>query len=277
MRRLAIAMVLLLAAGLAPKAGAAKTAALVLRGAIIQGGLIIGHAPAGAKIRLDGAPLRISPNGLFVFGFGRDAPARAVLEAVLPDGHILRRPLAVARRHYKIQHIDGLPDKMVTPPASVLARIKRENAKIAKARARDSAQTGWASGFQWPAIGPISGVYGSQRILNGQPRRPHFGVDIAMPVGTPVVAPAPGVVTLAEPDLYYTGGTLIIDHGYGVSSAFLHLSALDVTLGERVRRGQRIGAIGKTGRATGAHLDWRVNWFSTRLDPQKLVGPMPAR
>jgi murein DD-endopeptidase MepM/ murein hydrolase activator NlpD len=147
---------------------------------------------------------------------------------------------------------------------------------IAAVRAKDTDRSWFADPFRWPASGRISGVYGSQRILNGEPRRPHFGVDIAAPVGTPVHAPNGGVVALAESDLYYTGGTVMLDHGHGITSVFSHLSSVDVEVGGRVSPGDFIGRIGATGRATGAHLDWRVNWFSERLDPQLLVGPMPA-
>jgi murein DD-endopeptidase MepM/ murein hydrolase activator NlpD len=147
---------------------------------------------------------------------------------------------------------------------------------VAKARTRRDNRTDWATGFTWPAQGRLSGFYGSQRVLNGEPRRPHFGVDVAAPTGTPVLAPAPGVVTLAEPDLFYSGGTLIIDHGQGLTSSFLHLSAVSVSVGDTVTTGDRIGAIGATGRASGPHLDWRMNWYDKRVDPQPLAGDMPA-
>jgi murein DD-endopeptidase MepM/ murein hydrolase activator NlpD len=165
---------------------------------------------------------------------------------------------------------------MVNPDPDTLDRIQSEGAVIASARARDTPEPLFAGGFVWPAIGPISGVYGSQRILNGEPKRPHFGVDVAGPVGTPVTAPAVGIVVLAEDDLYYTGGTVMLDHGHGLTSIFLHMSLVTVRLDERVAQGDLIGRIGATGRATGPHLDWRLNLFKTRLDPQLLVGPMPG-
>ena len=164
---------------------------------------------------------------------------------------------------------------MVTPPESVLARIKRENAKIHAARMNDSAEPFFEKGWVWPAKGRISGVYGSQRILNGKARRPHFGVDVAAPVGVKVIAPSDGVVVLAENSLYYTGGTIILDHGHGLTSAFLHMSALAVKAGQRVQQGDLLGAVGATGRATGPHLDWRINWFDRRLDPALLAPPLP--
>jgi murein DD-endopeptidase MepM/ murein hydrolase activator NlpD len=174
-----------------------------------------------------------------------------------------------------VQRIDGLPPRQVTPPQEVLDRIRVENIEIGKARANDTPQAWFAGGFVWPAIGPISGVYGSQRILNGKPRQPHYGVDVAMPTGTPVRAPAPGRVTLAENDLYFTGGTVILDHGHGVTSAFLHMSKVHVQVGDVLGQGDLLGEIGATGRVTGAHLDWRVNWFKVRIDPELVVGPMP--
>jgi murein DD-endopeptidase MepM/ murein hydrolase activator NlpD len=191
------------------------------------------------------------------------------------DGRLEQRRLAIQQRRYQVQRIDGLPAKMVTPPAAVIERIMRENKWIKAARQIDSPEPLFLSGWQWPAIGRISGVYGSQRILNGKPRQPHYGIDIAAPKGTSVVAPADAVVRLAESDLYYTGGTLILDHGHGLSSAFLHLATVDVRVGESVRRGQKIGTVGSTGRSTGPHLDWRINWFDRRIDPAPLVPPMP--
>lgn len=258
----------------APAAGAAG--GLQLDGHFTQGGLVYGRALPGTEVRLDGHAVRISPDGAFLLGFGREAPSSARLELRYPDGERETRELHVARREYAIQHIDGLPSAMVTPSAAELARIRSDQALVEAARARDTAVTYFESGFEWPTRGPISGVYGSQRILNGEPRQPHYGVDIAVPAGTPVHAPADGVVSLARTDMYYTGGTLMIDHGHGLSSAFLHLSRLHVAEGDRVRRGDLIGEVGATGRATGAHLDWRINLFETRIDAQLVAGPMPA-
>lgn len=178
------------------------------------------------------------------------------------------------KRRYRIQRVDGLPPKTVTPSAKYLERIRLEAKKIRLARQRNDMRTDFLSGFVWPVIGPISGVYGSQRILNGQPRQPHFGVDIAMPVGTPVVSPAPGVVSFVH-NMYFSGKTLVVDHGHGLSSSFLHLKRILVKVGQHVVKGQRIAEVGASGRATGAHLDWRMNWFQHRIDPQLLAGPMP--
>ena len=226
----------------------------------------------------NGRPLRLTEDGRFIFGLHRDEQASAELQVRLPDEPTtLSYKAQVAKREYSIQRIDGLPPKMVTPPAEVQRRIEAEQRLVARARDRDSALTGFAEGFIWPCIGPISGIFGSQRILNGEPKQPHYGVDVAVPTGTPVRAPASGVVSLAHPDMYYTGGTLMIDHGHGLQSAFLHLSKLLVREGDAVRQGDVIAEVGATGRATGAHLDWRVNWFDARVDAQLLVPPMPAR
>ena len=249
---------------------------LELDGKLVQGGLVLGRAEPGARVVLDGRAVRVAADGRFVIGFGRDAPPEAVLTVTNPAGAVEERRLAIAQRSYDIQRIDGLPDAMVTPDEADLKRIAVEAERVAAARAVDSAVPYFADGFVWPALGPISGVYGSQRILNGEPRRPHFGVDVAAPEGAPVRAPAAGVVTLADPDLYFTGGTVILDHGHGLSSTFSHLKEVSVTVGDRLAQGDPVGTVGATGRVTGAHLDWRLNWFDTRLDPQLVVGPMPA-
>lgn len=248
---------------------------LVLNGPMTQGALLMGRTLPGTELQLSGKSVTVSPEGLFVLGFGRDAPKRWELSAVYPDGSRETRQLDVAPRGYDIQKIDGLPGNMVTPPKEVLARIKAENAEVAEARAHLTPETWFANGFIWPAVGRVSGVYGSQRILNGKPRRPHYGVDVAAPEGTPIKAPAEGIVRLAHPDMYYTGGTVIIDHGYGVSSAFLHMKDLKVKVGDHVKQGDLIALLSGTGRATGPHLDWRINWFSVRIDPVLVAGEMP--
>lgn len=242
-----------------------------LQGRMTQGGLIRGKTEPGAEVTLDGRALRVSKDGDFVFGFGRDAPPKAILVVRPPDGAATEQVLEVAPREYRIQRIDGLPQKMVVPPPAVLARIKADNALVAETRKRDTDIVFFQGEWIRPASGPVTGVYGSQRILNGQPRQPHFGIDFAGPSGSPVIAPAPGVVALVHNDMYYTGGTIILDHGHGLSSAFLHMSQVEVKTGDTVARGQRIGAIGATGRATGPHLDWRINWFGERIDPAFLL------
>ena len=220
--------------------------------------------------------MRVSGEGWLLVGFGRDAAPEAEVVITGPDGGRERIVLAVAPREYRKERIDGLPAAKVAPrDEGELARIEREARRVAEARTLDDPRTDFRSGFRWPVTGRISGVYGSQRILNGEPRQPHYGVDIAAPAGTKVRAPADGLITFAEPDLFLSGGTLIVDHGHGLSSAFLHLSRILAKPGDRVRRGKPIAEVGATGRATGPHLDWRVNLFERRLDPALLVGPMP--
>ena len=248
---------------------------LVLDGAATIGGLMRGQVPPGATVVHDGAPVRVAADGTFIIGFGYDAGPKSVVEAAMPDGRLLRRDIDVVPRSFQVQRIDKLPKKMVTPNATALSRIRADQAAVARARAIDSAETWFQDGFDWPVAGRISGVYGSRRILNGQPRQPHYGVDLAAPRGTPVRAPASGRITLARADMYFTGKTLIIDHGHGLSSAMLHLDSLAVAEGDLVRRGQMIGTVGSTGRSTGPHLDWRINLFVKRLDPALLAGDMP--
>ena len=268
-----LALVLALALLGRPKE-AAPSEMFALDGQLIQGGLVTGRVAPGTKVTLDGKPVRVRDDGRFLIGFGRDAKPDAELVAEGPGGARVVKKLAVKKRQYRIQRIDGLPPKMVTPPPAVLARIKAENAKIRSARLVDSDSPMFDTGFIWPVKGRVTGVYGSQRILNGEPRRPHYGVDIAAPVGTPVVATADGIVRIAARDLYYTGGTVLIDHGYGLNSVYSHLQRVTVKAGDRVGQGAVIGTLGGTGRATGPHLDWRVNLFLTRLDPALLVPPM---
>lgn len=247
---------------------------LRLEGNFVQGGLVIGQAATNSRISLDGKSIKQRGDGRFLIGFGRKAKAKAVLVVRHNNGAVTRRNLTINMRHYKVQRINGLPKKMVTPPANVLSRIRAEGKAIRTARLKDTDKPLFDSGFMFPARGPISGVYGSQRILNGKPRRPHYGVDIAAPKGAFVRASADGIVRIAETDMYYTGGTVLIDHGYGLNSVYSHLAKVIATVGMAVRKGQVIGNVGATGRATGVHLDWRVNLFLTRLDPALLVPPM---
>ncbi len=242
-------------------------------GAFVQGGLVEGGAPPGSKVSLDGKPLRVSPQGVFLLGFGRDA-AKAELEIVHSSGRREMRALDIKKRKFDIQKIDGLPEAFVTPPPELETRIKEEGEAVDRVRRRDDARTDFLDGFDWPVKGRISGVYGSQRVLNGKPRAPHYGVDIAAPVDTPVLSPAPGVVTLVA-DLYFTGWTVILDHGHGLSSVFMHMTRATAKEGQGVARGEEIGRLGGTGRATAPHLHWGMNLFNTRLDPQLLVPPMP--
>ena len=258
----------------APFAQAREENTIWVRDPATQGALMVGRVAPGAKVWLDGKPVRVT-EGLFAFGFGRDDTRTAVVRVHFPTGHIKRRKLKPTKRKYDIQSITGLPEELVTPPKEVEERIARENALVAEARAHDSDEIWFAEKFDWPAQGPISGVYGSQRILNGVPKAPHYGVDIAAQEGAPIRAPAPGIVALAKPDFYLTGGTVVLDHGHGVSTTYLHMSRVDVKAGERLKRGDPFGAVGHTGRATGPHLHWSMNWFHVRLDPS-LVASSPA-
>lgn len=247
---------------------------VTLRGDIIPGSLVVGQTVPDACVNLGNRPLRVSPQGLFVFGFHRDVHESEELVTTLPDGQIESLVLDPAPRTYQTQQIKGLPARMVSPPKDVLDRINRERKMIRQAWMKETPETWFSEGFSWPLRGPITGVYGSQRILNGTPRQPHFGIDIAAEEGTPVMTPAPGIISLAESDLYYTGGTIIIDHGHGVSSTLMHLKTIIVKKGQRVARWQMVGTVGATGRVTGPHLDWRVNWFDRRCDPALLVPQM---
>jgi Peptidase family M23 len=250
---------------------------LALDGPMEQGGLIRGHTEPDATVALDGRRLRVAPDGAFIFGFPRNAPAHAALDVTYRDGGKVHRILTVAPQHYQIQGINGLPQNEVSPNPETLKRILHDIAAIRVAHHVDSDNRDFEVPLRWPVIGPISGVFGSQRILNGEPRAPHAGIDIVAPSGTPVVAPAGGVVTLAEPDLVLDGGTVIVDHGYGLSTLYIHLSKIAVHKGERVAQGQPIGAVGATGRATGANLHWGVYWYEMALDPMLAAGPMPTR
>lgn len=241
--------------------------ALDLRGSLTQGGLMIGTVAPGTTVSLNDKPIRVAPDGRFVIGFGRDADMFQTLRVRTPDGESRTHVLSLQEREFQIERVDGLPPKTVTPPPEYYERRRIETGLVRDARKLSSDLMAWAGGFQLPARGRISGVYGSQRILNGEPRSPHYGLDVAAPVGTPIKAPAAGIVRLARPDFLLEGGIIIIDHGYGVSSTLMHLSRIDVTEGKTVARNEQVGALGATGRASGPHVDWRINWFDTRIDP----------
>lgn len=246
----------------------AKAAGMVqVPGDVQQGQLVIGWAPGNTVIQLGDEVLPLTEDGQFVFGFSRDQGPTAELTVRYADGSTEILPIKISQRKYDIQRIDGLPPSKVTPPPERAARLKRERGMVATAREPETTDDAWAGGFIWPSTGRVSGVYGSQRVLNGIPKWPHFGLDIAAPTGTPVVAPAAGVVRLAEPDFYYEGGIIIIDHGHNVTSTLFHLNSVDVAVGQVVDQGEQIGTIGATGRATGPHVDWRINWRGRRLDP----------
>ncbi|PLW81314.1 peptidase [Kineobactrum sediminis] len=269
-RRLAAAAALVLAVNPA-------SACVKLQGELQQGGLVWGQVAPGSRVSLDGDSLDVLADGTFIAGFGRNADTAAVLQ--VEGAATCRQTLSVASREYNIQRVEGVPQQTVTPPPELLARIARERALVNAAKNRRIERPdllGQAlAGFHWPVQGRISGVYGSQRVYNGTPGNPHYGLDVAVPTGTIVRAPAAGIVTLAEPDLFYSGGTIILDHGYRLSSSFLHLSKVRVAVGDEVPAGAIIGEVGATGRATGPHLDWRMSWRSERIDPQFLVPELP--
>ena len=241
-----------------------------LEGNFIQGGLVKGKVNPNIKIKFKNRILRKTSDGKFVIGFGRDQKKNAYLH-IKSKGNWLKKPIKIKKRIYKIQAINGLEKKMVTPPKSFYDRIRRENKSIKNIRGRDTNVDYIFHKFIWPTKGIISGVFGSQRVLNGKPKRPHYGVDIAAKTGTPVLAPIKSIVRMSEKNLYYTGGTIMLDHGHGVTSVYSHLSKINVTAGDKVEKGQVIGEVGSTGRSTGPHLDWRVNWFYQRLDPSLLI------
>ncbi|HTH16277.1 MAG TPA: M23 family metallopeptidase [Magnetospirillum sp.] len=245
--------------------------AIELTGKLEQGGIALGQARPGAMVNLDGKTVPVDEAGRFLLGFGRDAAARAVLEV---DGE--RQTLAVAPRSWQVQRIDGLPQAKVTPDPAELARIKAETELVAARRASVSLRAQFLDGLISPADGPISGVFGSQRVLNGEPRAAHSGTDIAAPAGAPVRAVAAGTVVLAHPDLFFTGATVMIDHGLGLQTVYAHLSRLDVHEGDIVAKGQQIGAVGASGRATGPHLHWGASWLDQRLDPQSVLSVLHA-
>ena len=249
---------------------------VVLNGKFTQGALLRGQAPAGAKVTLNGETVQTNKDGKFVVGFEREAPLQQTLVVKLDNGQKWQRDITLEKREYNIQRIDGLEQKMVSPPAEVTARIKQDNINVANARSGNTDLDALFTRFEWPAKGVISGVYGSQRILNGVPKWPHYGLDIANETGTPVYAPVDGVVTMAD-DLYYSGNTLILDHGMRVFSTFLHMDTITVEVGETVKQGEQIGTIGSTGRSTGPHLDWRINLGKTRLDPQTIISGSPEQ
>jgi biotin carboxyl carrier protein len=237
-----------------------------------QGALVIARVPPRSDVEYDGRKLRVAPDGSVVFGIGRNEEGPLKISVRAPHEPATTRTISIDPRDWPVEVVNGVPQKTIEPPPDVIARIKREAVLVAAARTGDDARTDFEETFIWPVEGRISGRFGNQRIYNGKPGAPHSGMDIAVPQGTPVKAPASGVVTFANADLYLTGGTVLIDHGHGVNSNFLHLSRIDVKVGDHVKQGQVIGAVGKTGRATGPHLHWGLTWFSVRLDPLLLPG-----
>ena len=244
--------------------------AIEFKGKFLQGHFIVGITNPSAKIIIDKKEVKVSKDGFFAFGIDRDRKFDLTITKI-QDGKKEKIVKKVLKRKYNIQRIDGLEESKVTPPESVYKRIKEENNKIGKARAINSDLPFFKNQFIMPVKGIISGVYGSQRILNGKPKWPHYGIDIAAKKGTMIKSSGSGTVSLAEDDLYYTGGTIIMDHGHGISTIYSHLESVMVSVGDKINQGDIIGTVGSTGRSTGPHLDFRVNWFQTRLDPMSVI------
>ena len=241
--------------------------AVTFEGKFIQGSFILGKTDPASEVFIDKKKIKVSKDGYFVFGLGRDRKNDVVIK--VNEKKIIKK---VFKREYKIQKIDGLEEKKVTPPKEFYERIKRENKWIGQARLIDSDLIFFKKKFIIPVENAIiTGVYGSQRILNGKPKWPHYGLDFAAQEGTKIKAMLDGVATLVEDDLFYTGGTLIFDHGHGISTLYMHMKKILVEKGQKVKQGDIIGTVGATGRATGAHLDVRLNWFDVRLDPATVL------
>lgn len=255
-------------AGLATSAAAQPDAErIVFPDRVPQGAMVIGKVPPGSQVRYAQRNLRVTAYGTVGFGVGRDETGPLSIEVQRPGGSTATAVVAVDARDWPTERVNGLPPKTVRPPPEIAERIEREQAEVAAARERDDARTDFTEAFIWPVQGRISGRFGNQRIYDGHAGSAHSGMDIAAAAGTPVRAPASGIVSFADAGLYLTGGTILLDHGHGFSSNFLHLSRLDVAVGDRVEQGQVIGAVGASGRASGPHLHWGMNWLDVRIDP----------
>ena len=241
------------------------------KGDFKQGSFILGKTDPESKIVIDDKKIRITKDGYFAFGLDRDRKNNITIK-IFKNGKIEIIEKKIFKRDYKIQKIDGLPKKQVTPPPEVYDQIKEDNKLIGKARALDTSYDFFKNKFIYPVDKYIiTGVYGSQRILNGKPRRPHYGIDFHAPEGTPVRAMMDGIVTLSEKNMYFTGGTIIFDHGHGISTLFMHRKDINVKVGQKIKKGEIVGTLGKSGRATGPHLDIRLNWFDVKLDPASIL------
>ena len=247
------------------------------QGDLSQGSLVLGSLEPRYKVNYKGEPLKLAPNGQFLLGLGRDSAL--VMEVTLEghNGQTTVHSFEIKKRRYKVQVVEGVPQRTVSPSQADLTRIKRDSLMVRNGRQLRLEKAYFLGGFETPIEGPITGVYGSQRVYNGVPKSPHYGVDYAAPTGSVVSAPAGGIITMAEEDLFYSGGTLIMDHGHGLTSSFLHLSAILVQVGDLVQRGDPIAQVGATGRATGSHLDWRMNWHQVRIDPQLVLKALPLK
>lgn len=242
-----------------------------------QGALIVGKTAPENQVMLNGKAIKVSKAGDYALGFSRDEKNNSELVIIKPDGSQEKQLLKPLKREYNIQKVTGISKKIMNPNKKAISRVSEDNKKIRAARKTDSDLTAFAEGFIAPIEGTITGVYGSQRYYNGVPKTPHYGLDYAGKTGDPVKAPADGTVLMYVPDMFYSGGTMIIDHGHGVSSTFLHLSDSYVKVGDNVSKGQLVAAVGASGRATGPHLDWRINWFNMRLDPALVLKLKPLK
>ena len=270
-RPVRLASILLTLAAISASVHAALVSTVV-PATLSQGGLVIVQLASGSQLDVAGKPVHVGQDGVAVFGAGRDELGPLLATVTGTDGRRQVTRITITPRDWPIERVNGVPAATVNPPPALAARIEREQAAVSVVRSRDDSREDFLSGFEWPVRGRISGRFGNQRIYNGDPKAPHSGMDIAVPQGTPVRAPAAGIVTFAQPDLYLTGGTIVLDHGFGLSSNFLHLYKLEVSVGQRIAKGQVIARSGMTGRATGPHLHWGFNWFGVRLDPLLLPG-----
>ncbi len=250
------------------------SAQIQLIGKMEQGALIRALVEPGTQVYLNGKALKVTPKGAFAFGFSRKAELKQELKLIYPDGLTQIKPLSIKTKEYKIDRVNGISKKIMKPDPKAVERSRKDSKQVKAARSLFSEIEFFTQDFIWPLTGRISGVYGSQRVYNGKLGNPHFGVDVAAQTGTVIIAPADGIISLSVADMFYSGGTIILDHGYGVSSSFLHLSKLYVKQGETIKQGQAIAEVGATGRVTGPHLDWRVNWYQMRLDPVTIVPKM---
>lgn len=246
---------------------AASEPAITCTGEHRQGGVLVCRTTPGARVLLDDVETRANASGWVILGHDRDAPSETRLRVRVNGETVHDERYAVATTEYQIQRIEGLPPAMVTPPPETLERIRRENVRKGQAHASRWSGDGFSAGFIMPLEGRITSPYGAQRFYNGEPRRPHYGIDIAGPVGAEIIAPAAGVVTLTDPDMYFEGGLIFVDHGQGFNSVFMHLSDILVEEGDVIEQGQVIGLVGATGRVTGPHLDWRIRWHGRNVDP----------